>query len=233
MSTTLRPIYLIILILGSLISCAPSLPTYVVNVDAYKGTEYSIPPGSRFYVYLDSDENDLMKHEIRRKIEYSLKYYGWSTGGGISESDYVLFFAYGIKSGTENYTKYVYDPGTPVKSNSTPSTGSAAGDFLSGFAKGFAESSQRMRPQQAQREVNHRYLTLAALEIKALRNGEKKVVWQADTKSSGSSSDLRYVLNFMLVPTLKLIGKGSGKALQYRIKEDNPIVTDMIRNSRL
>ena len=47
-------------------------------------------------------------------------------------------------------------------------------------------------------------------------------VWVGEARSLGTSSDLRMVLNYLLVADFKEFGKNTGQAVTVEIKADNP-----------
>ena len=49
-------------------------------------------------------------------------------------------------------------------------------------------------------------------------------VWVGEARSVGTSSDLRQVLNYLLVADFKEFGKNTGKAVTVEINADNPEV---------
>jgi hypothetical protein len=212
---------LLVLFLG----CATTV--FKISVSSFAADDKGIPKASRIHVYVDPQDPDLMKREFGKKLEYLLEKQGYLSASP-SDADYILFFTYGMAGDTETFTKYVYDPGTPVSSGSSQSTGSAAGDFLSGFAKGVADGSQRMRPQQSQRKVHHRILKLVALDAMALHTGNRRVSWQGDISSTGSSDDLRMVLDYMAIPSVELLGKDTGRKVTYQLDLNDPRVLRML-----
>jgi len=49
-------------------------------------------------------------------------------------------------------------------------------------------------------------------------------VWVGEAHSVGTSSDLRLVLNYLLVANFREFGKNTGKAVTVEINENNPEV---------
>jgi hypothetical protein len=63
------------------------------------------------------------------------------------------------------------------------------------------------------------------VEGAAYRNQKvSRPVWVGEARSVGSSSDLRLVLNYLLVADFKEFGKNTGQAVTVAIEADNPEV---------
>jgi hypothetical protein len=52
-------------------------------------------------------------------------------------------------------------------------------------------------------------------------------VWVGEARSVGASSDLRVVLNYLLVADFREFGKNTGKAVTMEIDAQNPEVTSL------
>ena len=51
-----------------------------------------------------------------------------------------------------------------------------------------------------------------------------KSVWVGEARSTGSSSDLRTVINYLLVADFQQFGKNTGKAITVELKEQDPAI---------
>jgi hypothetical protein len=70
-----------------------------------------------------------------------------------------------------------------------------------------------------------RWLLINVVEGPAYRTQKiSRPVWVGEAHSVGSSSDLRTVLNYLLVADFREFGKNTGKALTMEIKEQSPEV---------
>ena len=216
--------------LTMIFGCAAQRTIYRVDVSSF-GTQRDVPPSSLVHVYVDPHDLDMMRKEFAGKLEFLLKKKGYRTGS-LAEAEHVMFFTYGIDSEVETFTKYVYDPGVLPASKSKPASGSALEQFASGLAQGAEDAAKRMRPQQSQRKVHRRVLKLITLDAGALTRGETKVVSQVDVTSTGSSGDLRKVLNFMAVPAVEMFGTDSGRQVQFRVEGEDPRVIELMRSSK-
>jgi len=198
------------------------VPTYTVKVNSLSANSSSISATTKISVGLDPEESDLVKLEFGRKLEYLLREQGRNIVP-FDEADVVLVFDFKIDSEMQSYTKYVHDPGTPTPKKS----GSSGGGFWGGVAQGLEEGTKKSRPQQAVRKINNRSLRLAAIDKET-----KGTLWQANVKSTGSSGDIRKVLNYMVIPAIDLFGDDTGQDVLYKIKQDDPRVQKMLQSSR-
>jgi hypothetical protein len=68
-----------------------------------------------------------------------------------------------------------------------------------------------------------RWLLINVVEGPAYRaRKDTRPVWTGEARSLGASSDLRTVLNYLLVADFKEFGKNTGKAITREIKEQDP-----------
>jgi hypothetical protein len=68
------------------------------------------------------------------------------------------------------------------------------------------------------------------VEAKEYREtGKSRTVWVGEARSTGGSSDLRQVLNPMLVAVFEQFGRNTAKALPIILKQNDPRVRDMER----
>ena len=70
-----------------------------------------------------------------------------------------------------------------------------------------------------------RWLLIKVVEGSAYRTQKTSPpVWVGEARSVGASSDLRLVLNYLLVADFKEFGKNTGKAVTVEIDANNPEV---------
>ena len=68
-----------------------------------------------------------------------------------------------------------------------------------------------------------RWLVLNVVEGPAYRTQKiSRPVWVGEARSVGASSDLRTVLNYLLVADFREFGKNTGKAVTMEIEAENP-----------
>lgn len=158
---------------------------YKVDVNSYLDKDTSIGRTKSIFVLVDTKvPNPLLAKEVGAKIENYLRADGYTLAKEFSQSDYVLSFAFNIDSGvTKSYsgsyssTKYKLNVHTG-KYELVPQTYSYSG------------SKTRYT----------RFLALVLMDTQALlKSGEATPVWVAEVTSRGKKSDLRSVLDYLLV----------------------------------
>jgi len=164
------------------LGCAPS---YSVAVNGYSATVQivHIPQGATITVVTDSNvPNPIMEKEVASKIRKLVAEKGYSVEA--NQPDYYLLFDYGIDAGrTVTDMIPIHHPG---------------------FYRPYPYSSVRWYGYTTYvpySEVVHtRWLTLKLIEGKAYRNSKSaEPVWIGEVASAGISSDLREVIDYMLI----------------------------------
>lgn len=214
----MRKIFLLLVIVFLLSGCA----TYELKTngffDAAKGIT-SISSGSSFAVILNKDtENIIFDKEIKRKIEKLLVKNGYLVKTE-SEAQYYLIFNYCIDDGKTTTGSFpVYNPG-----QTTYSQGNIYGS-KGGYAT-YSTTSQSSG-YTTYIPISRTYFT-RRLQIKVIESNkyktsyDKEPIWIGDTFSSGKNSDLRQVIDYLLIANFKYFGKNTGKAMADEIIEDN------------
>jgi hypothetical protein len=78
--------------------------------------------------------------------------------------------------------------------------------------------------------IYDRWLRLHVVEAKPYREtGQQRSVWVGEARSAGSSSDLREVINSLLIAAFEQLGRNTGKALPAAIKENDPRFRELER----
>ncbi|TWT41012.1 hypothetical protein RAS1_37030 [Phycisphaerae bacterium RAS1] len=161
-------------------------------------------------------EEPLLEREVGRKIEALLRQRGYRINP-VGEANHVLFAYFAIDSGnTVNGTYNAYVPGGTAYTNVYTSTGQ------------WATATTRLPGRTEQRSYSYtfftRYLGATLYDHKRFiaSTAEKKddaVVWRATTTSAGSSSDLRSVIDYLLVATFEHFGSDTGKQVRETLGE--------------
>jgi hypothetical protein len=159
--------------------------SYSVAVNGYSATGHvvHIPEGASISVVRDTNvPNPILEKEIAAKIEKLLVMQGYRTG--TDSADYYLLFDYGIDAG-QTVTDVI-----PI--------------YYPGFYRPYPFSSVRWYGYTTYipySEVIHtRWLTLKLIDGKAYRISESaEPVWIGEVASAGMSSDLRELINYMLI----------------------------------
>jgi hypothetical protein len=212
--------FLAILIIGLGLSGCSTGGTFTIKVNGYTdpGTPAQIKPGGSFCVIENQEaKNPLLEKEIKEKINKLLLTHGYPVTT-FEKADYYLFFAYGMG-----------EP-RPV-STATPdyygSIGWGGGYGWGGWGGGPSiYVGMPWGDYSADRATLYdRWLVINVVEGPAYRTQKiSRPVWVGEARSMGTSSDLRTVLNYLLVADFKEFGKNTGKALTTEIEAQNPEV---------
>lgn len=166
-----------------LLGCSAS---YSVSVNGYIATNQAvrIPQAASISVVTDSNvPNPILEKEVAAKIEILLAEQGYDTKN--DEPDYYVLFDYGIDAGrTVTDVIPIYHPGFYYRY-----------PYESFYGYGYSTYVPYS-------EVIHtRWLTLKLIEGKAYRVSERAAepVWIGEVASAGMSSDLRELINYMLI----------------------------------
>lgn len=175
-----------------------------------------------YKIYIAEDlaaENAFLEAEITNYTRQILADQGFAVVRDTAEADLLVSLAYGVGNPRQVSTvRPVYVPGetTTIKS-------------ASGATLGSAESPASVGYVSASRTVHDRWLTVVAYDYPHYAEaGELVEVWRGETTSSGSSGDLRYVLPYMLVPTLRHFGRNTGRAVKASVNVGDPRVETLV-----
>jgi len=146
--------------------------------------------------------NPFLEKEIGMKIQKLLNAKGYNTG--TEQTSYYLLFDYGIDSGrTVTDTIPIYHP--------------------SGYYKDppfFAPGYTTYLPYSE--VIYTRWLVLRLVDGRVYRSSQEvKPLWIGEVTSAGSSSDLRRVVNYMLIAAFEYFGKDTGRQVNEVIMEDD------------
>ncbi len=201
-------LFVVLLILG----CAAAV--YHVRVNGYTDPAAPVPfsPGATFFV-IDNKEtkNPLLDKEIKAKINLLLEKQGYSIVP-FEKADYYLFFTYGI--GTSAGASVVM-PDYSVEFGLGYGYYSPRSYFF--FWPGYAYYPRYTEP------LYDRWLLLNVVEGKHYREtGQFRTLWVGETRSTGTSSDIREVINSLLLAAFAQFGKNTGKAITVDIRQSDP-----------
>jgi hypothetical protein len=212
---------LVITIIGLGLSGCSTGGIYTVKVNGYAdpGAPAQVKPGGFFCVMENPEaKNPLLEKEIKEKINKLLLSHGYPVTT-YEKADYYLFFGYGI--------------GEPR------SVSTAAPDYYGGFGWGMGYGwggygwggpsivlGIPLGGYPADSATLYdRWLVLNVVDGPAYRAQKiSRPVWVGEARSVGASSDLRTVLNYLLVADFREFGKNTGKALTMEIEGQNPEV---------
>ena len=190
-------------------ACAPRLRA---NITGYldKSSPSPISPSSKICVIENEQAvNPLLEKEVKTKITALLEGRGYSSAS-IDDADYFMFFGYGIggpREVTINIPKVRY-----------------------GFAKigKYSLHSVGVRQGTARRQLHDRWLILNVIDGRKYREtGKTETVWVGESNSAGTSSDMRMVINYMLVTVFEYFAKDTAEQLTVDIMKDDLRAKDL------
>lgn len=191
-----------------------------IRITTYLSHELSFPPpiemNSVAVVAETTPREPLLEQEVGRKIEVLLTQRGYPVKS-VGDAKYVLFAFFSVDSGnTATGTYNTYVPGGTAYTNVQTSNGQ------------WATAQTQLPGQNVQRSYNYTYfrrylgVTLYDKGRHAVSTAEAKddaVVWRATTTSAGGSSDLRSVIDYLLLTTFDLYGIDTGKQVRKSVFE--------------
>ncbi len=187
--------------------CVGCEASYRVEINGYSGAGQSvqIPDAASIAVVTDSNApNPILEKEVAGKIEKLLTENGYRIGQ--PEADFYLLFDYGIDAGrTVTDAVPVYHP---MIYDDYP---------FSGF---YGHGYTTYMPYS---EVLHtRWLILKLIEGRAYRASKTaEPAWIGEITSVGTSSDLRELLNYMLVAAFEHFGQDTRRQISTAIPADD------------
>lgn len=211
--------FLAMIVIGLCWSGCSSVSPYTVKVNGYTdpGTPGLVKPGASFCVIENQEaKNPLLEQEIKGKITKLLETHGYCLTT-FEKADYYLFFAYGM--------------GEPRRASGT--TPDYYGGIGWGLGGGYGWGGWGGGPSvyvgmpwggsADSATLYDRWLLIKVVEGPAYRTQKiSRPVWVGEARSVGASSDLRLVLNYLLVADFKEFGKNTGKAVTVEIDANNP-----------
>ncbi len=185
-----------------LLGCGAS---YNVGVNGYSSTGQilQIPHGSTIAVIADSNApNPILEREISAKIETLLTEKGFSVKK--DRADYYLVFNYGIDSGR------AVTGAVPVWYS----------DAYCGYPYGYGHRHGYVAYAPYAEVVYTRWLVLKIIDSKAYGASKKaEPLWIGEVTSVGLESDLRELLNYMLIVGFEHFGQDTGRRVSENISE--------------
>lgn len=201
-----------------------SCTTYKINVNGYLNSDcpFDLQPDSSFYiVHNPSASNPLLEKEVASKIGKILRGKGFRlTAGG--EADFHILFNYGIDRGPTKVGTITRREPSSTKSVYTYNYSTGKYDWVQVQVPG----SKKEETYSVQNYT--RSLSIGIIDAKrSKRSRQSDVVWLGETVSEGEDSDLRDVINYLLVATFDYLGQDTGKAVRVRLSRGNPGVNSI------
>jgi hypothetical protein len=213
-------LFLLGLLSAAAFGCA-SARIYQVQVNGYtESAGPSLAPGASLFVLEDQKaQNPLLEKEIKAKIEKLLTKQGYLLVP-YDRADYYVLFTYGLGN-----------PQTVSVTAPTWSVGVGFGPGYCGPGVGYGVYWPGCGPFYTETQALYdRWLRVNVVEAKYYREtGKSRPVWVGEAHSPGASSDLREVLNPLLIAAFEQFGVNTGKAWPTTIRQNDPRVTDLER----
>lgn len=174
---------------------------YVISVEGYKRNDLNVTRDAKIYVYKNNQaSNVLLEKEVVTKIKTVLRIKGYTPVDKPEDADYLLAAIYGI--GSE----------IPVIYSSTTSTSGGGSKYELNIFTGQFEMVPHVNVSTStttSTEVAYpRYLRLILYDAKTfILSQAPEPVWIGDVKSTGRSSDLRNVIDYLIVAGFVYFGE--------------------------
>ena len=199
----------------SLSGCAPR--AYQVQVNGYTDptTPGVIAPGDTFFVMENKEaKNPLLEKEIREKIVKLLESQGYSSAT-LDQARHFLFFGYDIGPGRS--VTVVFPDFYPY-----------SWGYYPGYPRSYFFASPFAGYWPYTETLYDRWLLIKVVDAKVYRDkGQFKSVWVGEARSTGTSQDLRVVVNYLLKAVFEQFGKNTGKAVTVEVSEQDPVIRDL------
>lgn len=191
---------------------------YVVSSNTfvdYQEIPQGFAKGSSFCLVSKNNENILFSREVEKKIATLLEQDGFKIEHA-STAQYTLLFDFAISSFSEVVNTPKYIPGE--KQKTTGNVSRSNGTYTE-----YEESTESSGQTVYVQETHVFFKRTLTIEV---RNKHSEIpVWTGDFMSTGSSSDLREVMDYLLVSVVEYLGKNTGKCVTSSLsKNDKKII---------
>ncbi len=216
----------VVAVLPALSGCART--RYHVGVTTYLSHDLPFPPTSsstKIAVVTASDPQEvLLEAEVKRKIERLVRARGFDTAG-VDEADYILSAFFAIDAGNaKTGATPVYQGGGVSTTRIYTSTGQwATGTTYHPGTTSYVPYSYTQFTRFLGISVYEKQRWLASTE----EDLSDAIVWRAATTSGGSSSDLRSVIDYLLVETFDYFGQDTGERKQRTLSHNDKRVREL------
>lgn len=194
---------------------------YNVRVNGYLDKaliQPAIKPGASFYVLENkAPKNPFLEFEIKSKIEKALREKGYRLEPE-NKADFYLSYMYAISSGKHaSEIMPVYYPGDTGTIQTYDSGGKTTSSIVT-FPGYTAYVPHKMI-------VYTSSVSLKAIDANLFRNNKQEItVWIGEALSTCQNSDLRDMINFLLVACFEHFGENTFRGVVSHIYENDPRV---------
>ncbi len=206
---------------------------YNIGVTTYLSHDLPFPPTSpsiKVAVATATEPHEvLLEAEVKRKIERLVRGRGFEVAG-VDEADYILSAFFAIDAGnTKAGATPVYQGGGV----STTRVYTSTGQWATGTT--FHPGTTSYVPYSYTQFT--RFLGISVYEKQRWVASTKEdlsdaIVWRATTTSGGSSSDLRSVIDYLLVETFDYFGQDTGERKRKTLRQNDKRVRELRDGNR-
>ena len=152
---------------------------------------------------------DLTEDEIAKKIETALQVKGYYLVTNLAEADYLLLFSYGIDQGSTHSQTHSYSTG--------------GGYELNIFTGQLEKAAPTTHVGSTVQTTFTRQLQLSLYDAKEISE-KTKPMWIGEVYSKGNSSDLRNVIDYLILGAFEHFGEDTGQQKTHiYYPSDSPI----------
>ena len=195
-----------------------------VNGFTPTGTTLQLPPYSSIVVFEDPNtQNPIFEKEIAGKIQKLLNSKGYATST-FEKANFYLLFQYAIDSGrTTTGALPMYHTGGTATVNTINSSG--------GYSYSTVQMPGYTSYMPYSRTTYTRWLVLRLIDGKKFQETQKiEPVWIGEITSFGSSSDLRSIVNYLLVAAFEHFGENTKRRVMKILFEGDKRVKLLMEN---
>lgn len=210
--------------------CAPTVPSFTVNVDTIGdaeefNTSYVLIPGNK-----DTTAEDLEFKEYASYVERALSELGFIKAESFDDAATAIFLGYGIGEPQEQQYTYSEPTWGQTGVSSTTTTGSVSSNGS------YSETTTYTPTYGITGSTTHydsnitylRFMFLDAVDLNEYKKSKKEIqIWKTKVSSSGSSGDLRRIFPILVAASQNNIGKNTGTMITVNLLENDPSVLEI------
>jgi len=200
-------------------------PVIRIQVNGFADPEYTgrlAPPAGIAVVENARAENPLFEKEIKAKINKIIKGKGFLSAD-LTGADFFCSFNYGVGAGLTRIGSLAV-PSPPITSSLVVSDQGGTAQTAAATIPGPATYVPYAWTDY------DRWLNIVILDARSSREAKKdRVVWYGNILSSGSSRDLRRIINYLLVAAFAELGRDTKQGIVYDLKEDDERAAALMR----
>lgn len=207
---------------------------YKVKVNGYSNVDANFSPDKIFLIGKTFSENPLLLDEVQFKIQNALTKKGVVPTQNLEEADHVLYFSFGIDT-------------DPPNSHPQVSSYTTQGTRLNIFTGQLEPTTEtHVESSSGTKSLFTRFLIFNLYEAKLVKGlmsqddnlnivqkgilEKLKPLWIGEVYSSGTGSDLRSVIDYLIYAGFEHFGENTGKQIPHVYLKDDEDVKNLIKN---